>query len=102
MLNNHQNKTIMQKGNYKLGSHHDWDSNKLLPAMYRIEADGKDKYLFLIDREVGLELLDQPKKIESLYRRETILIYTFFVIPASALILAMIMIPTLHAMGIIK
>jgi hypothetical protein len=92
----------MKKGNYKLCSHHDWDSDKLLPAMYRIEADGKDKYLFLIDREVGLELLDQPKKIESLYRRETILIYTFFVIPASVIILAMIMTPILHAMGIIK
>ena len=91
----------MQKGNYKLGYHHDWDSNVLLPAMYRIE-DGKEKYLFLIDREVGLELLDQPKKIESLYRRETILIYTFFVIPASALILASILIPTLYGMGIIK
>jgi len=35
----------MQKGNYKLGYHHDWDSNILLPAMYRIE-DGKEKYLF--------------------------------------------------------
>ena len=23
----------MQKGNYKLGYHHDWDSNILLPAM---------------------------------------------------------------------
>lgn len=92
----------MKKGNYKLGYHNDWDSNVLLPAMYRIEADGKEKYLFLIDRKVGLELLDQPKKIEALYRRETILIYTFFVIPASALILAMIMMPILHAMGIIK
>jgi hypothetical protein len=92
----------MKKGNYKLGSHHDLDSNILLPAMYRIEADGKDKYLFLIDREVGLELLDQPKKIESLYRRDMILIYTFFVIPASVIILAMIMTPILHAMGIIK
>lgn len=39
LLNNHLNKTLMQKGNYKLGYHHDWDSNVLLPAMYRIEAD---------------------------------------------------------------
>lgn len=92
----------MQKGNYKLGYHHDWDSNIFLPAMYRIEADGKEKYLFLIDREVGLELLDQPKKIESMYRMDRILIYTFFVIPASALILASILIPTLHGMGILK
>ena len=92
----------MKNGNYKLGSHHDWDSNVLLPAMYRIEADGKEKYLFLVDREVGLELLDQPEKIESIYRRKTILIYTFFVIPASVIILAMIMTPVLHAMGFIK
>lgn len=92
----------MQKASYKLGYHNDWDSNKLLPAMYRIEADGKEKYLFLIDREVGLELLDQPKKIESMYRMDRILIYTFFVIPASALILASILIPTLYGMGIIK
>ncbi len=92
----------MKKVNYKLGYHHDWDSNVMLPAMYRIEADGKEKYLFLMDREVGLELLDQPKKIESMYRMDRILIYTFFVIPASALILAMIMTPILHAMGIIK
>jgi hypothetical protein len=70
--------------------------------MYRIESDGKEKYLFLVDREVGLELLDQPKKIEALYRRDMILIYTLFVIPASVIILAMIMTPILHAMGIIK
>lgn len=92
----------MQKVNYKLGYHHDWDSNVMLPAMYRIEADGKEKYLFLVDREVGLELLDNPKKIESIYRRDMILIYTLFVIPASVIILAMIMTPILHVMGIIK
>lgn len=92
----------MKNRNYKLGSHHDWDSNVMLPAMYRIEADGKEKYLFLVDREVGLELLDNPKKIESIYRRDMILIYTFFVIPASVIILAMIMTPVLHVMGFIK
>lgn len=92
----------MEIRNYKLGLHYDWDSNVLLPAMYRIEADGEEKYLFLIDREVGLELLGQPKKIESIYRKNMILIYIFFVIPASLLILAMVMIPILQTMSIIK
>jgi hypothetical protein len=31
----------MKKGNYKLGSHHDLDSNILLPAMYRIVRGGR-------------------------------------------------------------
>ena len=84
---------------YKMDTFRMWEGD-CHPAIYKKNKKGEWDYLFLVSsKEEGQVYLEDHSTIKRRYIQDRVLIYTFFVIPASALLLWSIIVGILAATG---
>ena len=89
----------MTTNEYKVDLFRMWEGD-IHPAIYKKNKKGEWDYLFLVSsREEGEKYLKDHKRIEREYIWNRTLVWTFFVIPASALIIGSVVIGILAAIG---
>jgi hypothetical protein len=89
----------MTSNEYKMDMFLMWEGD-IHPAIYKKNDKGQWDYLFLVgSREEGEEYLKDHSKIEREYFWNRVLVWTFFVIPASALLIWSIIVGILAVSG---
>ncbi len=84
---------------YKMDTFRMWEGD-CHPAIYKKNKKGEWDYLFLVSsKEEGQAYLEDHSTIKRRYIQDRVLIYTFFVIPASALLLWSIIVGILAVTG---